>query len=80
MSAKRKDNIILIKRRTPERVTIPKTVRTFVSQYRRATRDELPTNIKIKGTYSQRPAPKDKRCRQRGRDLGKFLKTFIKVS
>ena len=47
-------------------------------QYRRATRDELPANIRIKRTYGQRPAPKNKRHGQRGRGLGKFLKTVIK--
>ena len=78
MSTKWKDKIILVKRKIPKRITIPTTGRTFVSLYRRPTRDELPANIKIKRTCGQRPAPKNKRHRQRGRGLGKFLKIVMR--
>ena len=82
-----RDRIIMIKRATPKRVTLPNG-RTFLARYRRATRDDL-----------ERAAPKGKRRRrriisyrerqraalrrrareQRGRGLGSVFKKAYKL-
>ena len=87
-----RDRIIMIKRATPKRVTLPNG-RTFLARYRRATRDDFPPNIK------ERAAPKGKRRRrrvvsyrerqraalrrraraQRGRGLGSIFKKAYKL-
>ena len=87
-----RDRIIMIKRATPKRVTLPNG-RTFLARYRRATRDDFPPNIK------ERAAPKSKRRRrrvvsyrerqraalrrraraQRGRGLGSIFKKAYKL-
>ena len=41
-----RDRIIMIKRATPKRVTLPNG-KTFLARYRRATRDDLPPNISL---------------------------------
>ena len=50
----------MIKRERPKRVTLPDG-RTFLARYRRATRDNLPPNIRLPRVYKQRAAPKGKR-------------------
>ena len=59
-----RNRIIMIKRATPKRVTLPDG-RTFLARYRRATRDDLPPNISLPRVYKQRAAPKGKRRRNR---------------
>ena len=59
-----RNRIIMIKRATPKRVTLPDG-RTFLARYRRATRDDLPPNINLPRVYKQRAAPKGKRRRNR---------------
>ena len=59
-----RDRIIMIKRATPKRVTLPNG-RTFLARYRRATRDDLPPNISLPRIYKERAAPKGKRKRRR---------------
>ena len=59
-----RDRIIIIKRATPKRVTLPNG-RTFLARYRRATRDDLPPNISLPRIYKERAAPKGKRRRRR---------------
>ena len=59
-----RNRIIMIKRATPKRVTLPDG-RTFLVRYRRATRDDLPPNINLPRVYKQRAAPKGKRRRNR---------------
>ena len=59
-----RDRIIMIKRATPKRVTLPDG-RTFLARYRRATRDDLPPNITFPRIYKERAAPKGKRRRRR---------------
>ena len=61
-----RDRIIMIKRATPKRVTLPNG-RTFLARYRRATRDDLPPNINFPRIYKERAAPKGKRRRRRRR-------------
>lgn len=58
-----RDRIIMIKRRTPKRVTLPNG-RTFLARYRRATRDDLPPNVTFPRVYKERAAPKGKRRRR----------------
>ena len=58
-----RDRIIMIKRRTLKRVTLPNG-RTFLARYRRATRDDLPPNVSFPRVYKERAAPKSKRRRR----------------
>ena len=55
-----RDRIIMIKRATPKRVTLPNG-RTFLARYRRATRDDFPPNISLPRIYKERAASKGKR-------------------
>ena len=59
-----RDRIIMIKRTTPKRVTLPNG-RTFFARYRRATRNDLPANVTFPRVYKERAAPKGKRRRRR---------------
>ena len=59
-----RDRIIMIKRATPKRVTLPNG-RTFLARYRRATRNDLPANVTFPRVYKERAAPKGKRRRRR---------------
>ena len=59
-----RDRIIMIKRATPKRVTLPNG-RTFLARYRRATRDDLPPHVTFPRVYKERAAPKGKRRRRR---------------
>ena len=59
-----RDRIIMIKRATPKRVTLPNG-RTFLARYRRATRNDLPANVTFPRVYKERAAPKGKRRRGR---------------
>ena len=54
----------MIKRATPKRVTLPNG-RTFLARYKRATRDDLPSNISLPRIYKERAAPKGRRRRRR---------------
>ena len=47
----------------PKRVTLPNG-RTFVARYKRTPRDQLPPNIVMRRTYTQRAAPRGRRRRQ----------------
>ena len=59
-----RNRIIMIKRATPKRVTLPNG-RTFLARYKRATRDDLPPNISLPRVYKERAAPKNRRRRRR---------------
>ena len=61
-----RDRIIMIKRATPKRVTLPNG-RTFLARYKRATREDLPANISLPRIYKERAAPKGRRRRRRRR-------------
>ena len=81
-----RNRIIMIKRRTPKRVTLPDG-RTFLARYKRATRNDLPHNVNLIRPYRQRAAPKGKRRRRRrlvprnqsGRGFGSALKKAINL-
>ena len=47
----------------PKRVTLPNG-RTFVARYERIKRSELPPEIRMRRTYKQRAAPRNRRRRQ----------------
>ena len=80
----RRDRIVMVKRQTPKKVTLPNS-RTLYARYKRATRANLPANIHLEQPYKQRAAPKGRRCRVRqgGRGLksafGKLMRFVKKV-
>ena len=70
-----KENYAMVKLNTPKRVTLPKG-RTFVVRYKRIRKGELPSNIVMRRTYTQRAAPKGRRRRARQQVQGIF--DFVK--
>ena len=72
---KRKKNYAMVKLQVPKRVTLPNG-RTFVAHYKRIRRGELPPNIVMRRTYTQRAAPRGRRCRkaQQGHGIFDFVK------
>ena len=50
MSTKHRNDIIMVRRTVPKTVNLPDE-RSLFSRFRRATRHELPANVKIKETY-----------------------------
>ena len=53
----------MIKLNVPKRVTLPNG-RTFISHYKRIPRDQLPPNIVMRRTYTQRASPRGRRRRR----------------
>ena len=51
---RRRNNIVLVKRDSPHKVTLPNR-RTFYAKYRRVTKEYLPGSTKIARTYKGRP-------------------------
>ena len=51
---RRRNNIVLVKRDSPHKVTLPNG-RTFYAKYRRVTKEYLPGSTKIARTYKSRP-------------------------
>ena len=70
---RRKKNYAMMKLNVPKRVTLPNG-RTIVARYKRILRDQLPPNIVMRRTYTQRAAPRGRRRRQRGRRIFYFVK------
>ena len=60
---KRKKNYAMMKLNVPKKVTLPNG-RTFVVCYKRILRDQLPPNIVMRRTYTQRAAPRGSRRRR----------------
>ena len=56
--------------------------RTFVARHKRIGRGELPANILIKRTYTQRAAPRSRRrrARQQGQGIFDFVKKVARNS
>ena len=54
----------MVKRQNPKRVTLPNG-RTFYARYKRATRADLPANVRLERPYRQRAAPRGRRRRVR---------------
>ena len=65
----------MVKLNTPKRVTLPNG-RTFAARYKRIRKGELPSNIVMRRTYTQRAAPKGRRRRARQQVQGIF--DFVK--
>ena len=59
-----------------KRVTLPNG-RTFVARYKRIRRGELPPNIVMRRTYTQRAAPRGRRRRRRAQQ-GQGIFDFVK--
>ena len=72
---RRKRNYAMMKLNVPKRVTLPNG-RTFVARYKRIPRDQLPPNIVMRRTYTQRAAPRGRRRRraQQGQGIFDFVK------
>ena len=64
-----------MKLNVPKRVTLPNG-RTFVARYKRIPRDQLPPNIVMRRTYTQRTASRGRRRRRAEQGQGIF--DFIK--
>ena len=65
----------MVKLNPLKRVTLPND-RTFVAHYKRIRRGELPPNIVMRRTYTQRAAPRGRRRRARQQGQGVF--DFVK--
>ena len=65
----------MVKINVPKRVTLPND-RTFVARYKRIRRVELPPNIVMIRTYTQRAASRGRRRRQaqQGQEIFDFVK------
>ena len=74
----RRNRIIIVKRQTPKRVTLPNG-RTFYAKYKRTTRAELPANIHLQRPYKQRAAPRGRRRRRAGQRGRGFKRGFKKA-
>ena len=71
-----KKNCAMVKLQVPKRVTLPNG-RTFVARYKRIRRGELPPNIVMRRTYTQRAAPRGRRRRRRAQQ-GQGIFDFVK--
>ena len=74
---RRKKNYAMVKLNVPKRVTLPNG-RTFVACYKRISRGQLPPNIVMRRTYTQRAAPRGRRRRVRTAQQGQGIFDFIK--
>ena len=72
---RRKKNYAMVKLNVPKRVTL-RNGRTIVAHYKRIPRDELPPNVVMRRTYTQKAVPRGRRCRRRqqGRKIFDFVK------
>ena len=70
-----KKNYSMIKLQVPKRVTLPNG-RTFVVCYKRIRRGELPPNIVMRRTYTQRAAPRGRTRRIRAQE-GQGIFDFV---
>ena len=68
---RRKRNYAMVKLNVPKRVTLPNG-RTFVACYKRIRRGELPPNIVMRRTYTQRTALRGRRHRRAHQEQGIF--------
>ena len=59
----KRDRIIMMKRKMPQRVTLPNG-RTFIARYQRVTHAHLPTNACLVQTYKERAVPQGSRRRR----------------
>ena len=78
---RRKKNYAMVKLNVPKRVTLPNG-RTFVASYKRISRGELPPNIVMRRTYTQKAAPRGRRRKRRwqGQRIFDFIKKVARNS
>ena len=76
---RRKNNYAMAKLNVPKRVTLANG-RTFVARYKRIRRGELPPNIVMRRSYTQRAAPRGRRRRraQQGQGIFDFVKKLAR--
>ena len=67
----------MVKLNVPKRVTLPNG-RTFVTRQKSIRRGELPPNIVMRRTYTQRTAPRGRRRAQQGQGLFDFVKKIAR--
>ena len=72
---RRKKNYAMVKLNVPKRVTL-RNGRTFVAHYKRIPREELPPDVVMRRTYTQRAVPRGRRCRRR--QQGQKIFDFVK--
>ena len=75
---RRKENYPMRKLDVPKRVTLPNG-RTFYARYERIKRQDLPANIRMKRTYKQRAAPRNRHRRQPAQQGQGIVSTAKKV-
>ena len=73
----RSDRIVIVKRQTPKKVTLPNG-RTFYAKHKRATCADLSANVRLERPYKQRAASKGRRRRLRQGGRG-FKSAFGKL-
>ena len=73
-----RDNIVMSRKATPKRITLPNK-RTFIAQYQRERRDELPKNVILRRKYKRRVASKTKRRKVAVRREKGIGSTFDKI-
>ena len=73
---RRKKIYTMVKLNIPKRVTLPNG-RTFIARYKRIKRSELPPNIVMRRTCTQRAAPRGRRRRRRAQQ-GQGIFDFVK--
>ena len=73
----RRDRIIMVRTENPKRVILPND-RTFLARYRRATRAELPANVRLNRPYRRRAVSRGRRRRVRQGRRG-FKSAFKKA-
>ena len=74
-----KKNYVMIKLNVPKRVTLPNG-RTFVACYERIPRDQLPPNIVMRRTYTQRAALRGRRRRRKAQQRQGIFDFIKKVA
>ena len=80
MEDEKKKNYVMRKLDTPKTVALPNG-RTFLGTYKRVKRSELPPNIIMNRTYTQRVMPRGRRRRvraQQGQGIFDFVKKIAK--
>ena len=77
---RRKRNYVMMKLNVPKRVTLPNRS-TFVVRCKRIPRDQLPPNIVMRATYTQRAEPRGRMDRraQQGQEIFDFVKKLQEI-
>ena len=73
---RRKKKYAMVKLNVPKRVTLPNG-RTFIAQYKRIRKSDLPPNIVMKRTYTRRTASRGRRRRRKAQQ-GQGTFDFVK--